>query len=217
MRKRIGVAAALVIAAVVSMTSLTLVSMARTESVARSSAHTHNHLVSHFGTSRVALRSSALQAQRPTSMRSTKFLPKKIDGNKNPELISTELAYRHFLSAAAASTRGPAVIASRRRDAYLARVAGLGESDRETLVSLLSNLNTKLEGLAAQRAANSPKQGMISADNKLRLTSIQIAERETLTNARFDVESQLSPSGRDAIAAFVEQMKRKIVVYSDAP
>jgi hypothetical protein len=82
-----------------------------------------------------------------TSNNSKMQLNLMIDGSKNPELVTDDVAYRHFLTSIAAegATASPAV-ELRRREAKL-KPLGLAKPDHDNLLQHVDNLRGQLKGI----------------------------------------------------------------------
>jgi hypothetical protein len=116
-----------------------------------------------------------------------------IDGSSNPELISDERAYAHFLAAIAENPQA--------MNAAL-RKAAVDPPDRVAFARALGSLREELTSLENRRSAGGSAQQFHEDRGK------------ALRNARTRVGFALSPAGYGRLDAYVKtEVKRRIKVY----
>ena len=131
-------------------------------------------------------------------------LPVMVDGSKSPELISNELAYRHFILSVAEHAN-PSEMELERRASRL-RPIGLNEQDKQLLTLALSNLREELDAVNNNRL---PAGGDVT-----NLTTFLNTERSSLDSARRAIKGKISAQGQVLLDAFVFlNVKKGIVIY----
>jgi hypothetical protein len=124
-----------------------------------------------------------------------------VDGSKNPELISDDLALRHFLLAVAAHEQ-PSQAESDRQDAQLTPL-GLSGPDRQELTRQLGLMTTQLEALEAE----SDGSGASPSDVRARRNSL-------IAQTAASVRKALSADGWARLNSYVTQsVKKKVKIY----
>ena len=138
-------------------------------------------------------------------------LPVAVDGASDPNSIPDALAYSHFILATA--ERSDATPERRmRRDAYL-RAAGLSREDRASYVRALEGVAEQLQALSEQASAVAAKSGSPTV-----LASLRTQRSSLLELSRSRVINALSHEGGERLEAHIrERVKKRIVVYGDAP
>ena len=119
-----------------------------------------------------------------------------IDGSVNPDAITDERAYDHFLSAIASvqSTKGREVVLSR---------IGLNPADRGALNAALGSLNSDLKSLIKRQKAD-------------RILSSQATamQQSLLADVRTRVRVSLSRGGQELLDRHIRhEVKRRIKIY----
>lgn len=135
-----------------------------------------------------------------------------VDGKRNPELISDELAYRHFVLIASerADERADVSPASRhRREGRVAKV-GLSQRDGRALTSALASVRERLDAIREARAA-------LPADPpREQVAALRDREVAIVDGAIARIKVFLSPDGRARLERHLrQQIKKNIVVYGD--
>ena len=139
-------------------------------------------------------------AQHEGHSAETKQLPVVVDGKKNPELISDDLAWNHFLMVVS-EHRNASAEDIRRRQARIAAL-GLGDSDAASFVQALSGLKEEIDDIDSTRIRNGGSEGLQSRWNN------------AMANARRRVREALSIDGQMRLDAFIRQrVKPGIVIY----
>lgn len=145
----------------------------------------------------------ALQGVQLPNKNPVQKLEIKADGAKNPNLISDDRAYTHFLI----STTGNGEKDVARREALLAR-AGLTKGDRDAYTEAIAELGVQLPTVMAQRATALRNESPSDYQNALD------RERAMLDSARLRVDAALTPVARAALDTYIQQnVKPHIVVY----
>jgi hypothetical protein len=133
-------------------------------------------------------------------------LPVLVDGAKTPDLISDDLAYRHFIEAIAVGDK-PSLAEYERRESLLNQTQ-LSQFDRQALILSLQTLREDLDRVD-QDARNA---GMAETS-----TDFSGQRRTLLENARIRLATALSEDGQNRLAAFVQRhVKRHIVIYGES-
>jgi hypothetical protein len=139
-------------------------------------------------------------------------LPAAVNGAETPELISDQLAFRHFILAVVVPQNASDEDASR-RDRVLKRV-GLSSEDCSAFVRAL-------QGLAEQLTANSEEAKRLSSQpvaSSKNLDALRTQRLALLDIARFQVGTSLSASGRTKLDSYLRgHVKRRIVIYGEVP
>jgi hypothetical protein len=127
-----------------------------------------------------------------------------VDGSKNPEQITDDLAYQHFFLAVAAHEQ-PSTDESKRQDAQLSPV-GLSQADRQVLTGELGRLTTQLEAIDAAMAASD------GADSTL--LGFRTQRDEAVSRTVGTVRSALTSDGASRLSRYIaETVKRNIKIY----
>jgi hypothetical protein len=153
----------------------------------------------------------AIQAQNGHSNGHSMSLPVAVDGAVNPEGISEDIAYRHFLMAVAV----PDIPTSDQlaRQAALVDRIGLSATDRGAFLSALTGLRGRLDDLSGQakRLGTGPLE--TAGHDSIRAETTQV-----LSEARAKVAERLGPDGRSRLHKHVlEHVRRRIVIYGELP
>jgi hypothetical protein len=120
-----------------------------------------------------------------------------VDGKTNPEAVSDDLAYTHFLRAMASRTNAGVV----RRERVL-KEAGLLPSDRAAFGTAIGSLDVEMAAVTQQRIAGVPPDQSKAAESK------------AVGDARARIFSKLSIDGVVRLDMYVrEHVKRHIVIY----
>jgi hypothetical protein len=135
-----------------------------------------------------------------------------VDGSQTPELVPDEVAYRHFVMAAAApDVPTPDEIA--RRAGYLARL-GLAADDRNKAITALASVRDGLETLKREQARLTGD----SPQSQAALAALKIQRDAIIQGAVTRLRGSLSPEGANRVDAFVmSHVKRNIKIYGDLP
>lgn len=130
------------------------------------------------------------------------------DGALNPERISDDLAYQHFIRAIATSAN-PSPSETARRNAFIERI-GLSNVDRNALIRALSPVRAELDDVAKRRQRT-------AVNSRVRRPAVVVfkAEEDAITGrARGRIRGQLSPGGRRLLDAHIQgHVKRRIKIY----
>jgi hypothetical protein len=145
----------------------------------------------------------ALQGVKLPNQNPVQKLEVKADGAKNPNLISDDRAYTHFLI----STIGNGEKDVARREALLAR-AGLTKGDRAAYTEAIAELGVQLPIAMAQRGT------AVRNESPSEYQSALEKERVLIDAARLRVGAALTPVASAALDAYIQkQVKPHIVVY----
>lgn len=175
----------------ISLTSLALIGASNASTRANSTRRT------------IALGSRPVQAIQTRAPRPTQG-PIRIDGAATPELISDELAYRHFLAAIASG--GPADL---ERRSPLIMSLGLSPTDQTALLSTVEALQERLSDIEHRR-----RVAELDATGDGSLTRLRRERLGSLNRARDEVRARLDPAGAAKLDAHVrDRIKSRIVVY----
>jgi hypothetical protein len=140
-------------------------------------------------------------------------LPLAIDGAKNPELISDEISYAHFLSVVAIKSL-PSPVETARRKTILATV-GLAEQDSKALITSLTGVREQLADVDNQRK-QLPRNGVASVQSLALSAAIRARQETIMREARFRVNASLTSDGLQRLHDHVQQrVKPRIKVYGD--
>lgn len=141
----------------------------------------------------------------------TSDTPPSVDGAKTPELVPDDVAYRHFIMAAAAPDNPTSEEASRRAG-YVARL-GLSADDRGRALSALRSVRDNLDALKREQALltdNSP-------ESRAARMVIKNKKDAILKDAVTRLRSSVSAEGSNRVHTFVlEHVKRHVRIYGDA-
>ena len=138
----------------------------------------------------------------------TTSLPVAVDGARTPELISDELALRHFIQAVSITTHD-AESDSKRQNALLSLI-GLSGEDTEQIILAVHNLDATLDALNTTRTS----YPVVTSEHAEPVETIRHQERALIDAAIANVMSRLSTEGRSQLLAFVQgRVKRRIVIY----
>jgi hypothetical protein len=139
-------------------------------------------------------------------------LPVAVNGAESPQLISDELAYRHFILSVAVPQNASDEHLSR-QDRKLQR-AGLSSTDRSAAIRALRGLAEELEANAGEVNRLS---GQVAVPSE-QLDALRARRLALLDVARSQVALGLSASGHSKLDAYIrEHVKRRIVIYGEAP
>ena len=155
---------------------------------------------------------SSVTARASRSFSITSQTPAMVDGSQTPELVSDEIAYRHFVMAAAAPDV-PTSDERARRAGYLARI-GLSVDDRNKAITALATVRDGLEMLKLEQARLTGD----SPDSQAARVALKVQRDAILQSAVTRLRGSLSPEGANRVDAFVmHHVKRKIKIYGDLP
>lgn len=134
--------------------------------------------------------------------------PVAVDGSKTPELISDELAYRHFIRAVAISNVSASEVA--RRDGILRKLS-LSDSDRASFISVLTDVGVVLGTVEQEKTQmigpNATEAALVASNER---------EKNICERARESLGAVLTPEGWSSVDAYVRgSVKRAIVIYGD--
>ncbi len=136
-----------------------------------------------------------------------------VDGAKNPEAISDELAYRLFLTALAF----PATVPPERvraRDALLARL-GLSKEDRAAFVSGSNGLAEQLQRIELERNVVA-KQSNLSAEARAEYASLRAKRNEAVAAVRARLEGTLSGEGLTTLDHHIRtHVTQRVKIYGE--
>lgn len=133
-------------------------------------------------------------------------LPLLVDGDKNPEQIPDDLAYRHFISVTAARGNASAKDLDR-RDAFLARV-GLSATDRTAYLKAVNGVSDELANIDLQRRS-AATDGALS-----RLPELKQREVRLLDTAAGRIRGTLSRDGVERVRTHISaHVKKHIKIY----
>jgi len=116
-------------------------------------------------------------------------LPMAVDGAQTPDVIPDDLAYRHFIMAAA-ENQNASVEEISRRDALLSRV-GLSKEDHDYFIIALTNLREQLDEI--DRARTELATG--SSTSESALDQLRLQQNQILDDARIRLLNSLSLEG----------------------
>lgn len=129
------------------------------------------------------------------------------DGSKNPELISDEMAYSHYLIAIAELSNASAE--ERLRQSTQLAAVGLSPADSAIITARLGVLRGDLDQIAAARAATAPASPTSPESDRLKAS-----ETVAVRSAIADVKAMLTTDGVARLDKHVgSYVKRHIVVY----
>lgn len=134
-------------------------------------------------------------------------LPLLVDGAQHPELISDEVAYRHFLSVTAVTAAASAKEMSR-RDVFLGQV-GLSPADHEAYVIALSGVREELTSL--------DQQMLLAHGDASVLPQLRLRRGQVLDDATARILAALSPDGQARLKQHINRhVKQHIRIYGNA-
>jgi hypothetical protein len=144
-------------------------------------------------------------AQAPNGWKALPKMPPAVKGSENPELISDDIAYRHFIKATAYTTSAEQL---ERRHFFLAR-ARLDPADRNAYTNAVGRVATEIDEVARQRQTGA---GLLP---QATLQSLKGTEDEAFASARRRIRAALSPQGVARLDAHInEYIKPRISLYS---
>jgi hypothetical protein len=169
----------------------------------RRSPSGHMHVAASQPRRAPALRSSGSDPITP--------LPLVIDGDKTPDLIPDELAYRHFIAATAvAANATPNDLA--RREFMLTR-AGLSKEERRVFVAAVTNVREDLDQLDQERRLNT----RVALDRDA-LQGLKQRRNQVFADAHERLQCTLDKGTMARIDAHVrEHVKKRIRIFGQAP
>ena len=142
-------------------------------------------------------------------------LPIAADGAKNPELISDDLAYRHFIMAVAISERATERQIAR-RNAMLSLI-GLENADRLAMLKSVATVRASLDRITESRR-RIPVKDMISVSVRASLAALKTEEDGIFRDARNRMAFSLSHDGSQRLDQHIQsRVKRRIVIYGEMP
>jgi hypothetical protein len=138
-----------------------------------------------------------------------------VDGAATPEAIPDDVAFRHFVRAAAIADRASARDLAR-REGLLAR-AGLSAADRLAFAGALRGLRQTLDTTSREVQQLSP-ESLFEVSSRIRLADLRGREVAAIDAARSRLETSLSPEGLSRLDVHVrEDIKRRIKIYDSIP
>ncbi len=127
-----------------------------------------------------------------------------VDGAKNPEQISDDLAYRHFLRAVA--THEQPTAAERKRQHTFLGAAGLSDSDEKAIALELGKMTTRLEAVQTARSASDGAPATLKA--------FKDEEDTVISRARARVRQVATAEGLSRLDRYMTNtVKRNIKIY----
>lgn len=150
----------------------------------------------------------AAQHEHGDKQMSTSTMQLAVDGSRSPQRISDDLAYRHFIVAAA--IRDDSADQDReRRDAFIRRI-GLSQSDEALLRAALGSVSERLAGVSVR------KESIRRDAPATTRASIRQQEEAVFDGANKRIRSLLSKEGFLRLDRFVrKEVKPGIKVYTD--
>jgi hypothetical protein len=147
-------------------------------------------------------------AQSPPHQHAT---PNVIDGSTHPELIPDPLAYRLYLTALA--TDQTASEASQEgQNAHLMKT-GLGESDKQTLISILSDFKAKYDALVAEY--NDSAKAALARNQTTDVRGLLTKLNGLVQSTRDTISVRLSSQGAAQLHSFVMSEKKNMKVLPE--
>ena len=138
-----------------------------------------------------------------------------VDGAITPEQIPDDVAYSHFIRAAAISSK-PTRAEVSRRDGFLALV-GLTADDRRALVTSLAGVGDQLNRIARQKQQLAP-DSLLSVQGLAPLVKLRAEEEAVLASARARLDLSLSFVGYEQLDRHIQhRIKSRIKVYVPKP
>jgi hypothetical protein len=156
----------------------------------------------------IVIGSSAADAvAQPASVAPSTQLAVLVDGAQNPEQISDDVAYRHFLKSLA-EPRLPSPIQMARRAALLRNV-GLSRDDDSALLLALEGLREELDSIRREAAAHGEHALPAALADTLRsreTAAVEAAKTRALGRLSWDGWTKVDKHVR-------EHVKRRIKIY----
>ena len=147
-------------------------------------------------------------AQSPPHQHAT---PTLIDGSTHPELIPDSLAYRLYLTALA--TDQTATEASQERQHAHLMKTGLGETDIQTLISILSDFKGKYDALVGEY--NDSAKAALARNETTDVRGLLKKLDELIQSTRDTISIRLSSQGAAQLQSFVLSEKKNMKVLPE--
>lgn len=137
--------------------------------------------------------------------------PKLIDGAVHPELVPDSVAYRLYLVAVSID-RSPTEAAQDKQRAHLAK-AGLGQTDQQTLVGILSDFRGRYDALVNEY--NESAKAALARNEMTDVHSLLKKLDDLVQSTRDTISARLSSRGAARLHSFVVSEKKNMKMTED--